>query len=90
VAPLGESRRPGPGLENGRSSAHIQVMAKPRRIRLLEVNLVALKPDRWEWRVCEGETPIVIGFENSRETAQIEGDNALFKLLSEGMPPKRP
>jgi len=61
-------------------------MAKLRRIRLLEVNLIALKPDRWEWRVCEGETPIVIGFENSRETAQIEGDNALFKLLSEGQP----
>jgi hypothetical protein len=27
---------------------------------------------------------VMIGFETTRETAQIEGDNALFKLLSEG------
>jgi hypothetical protein len=60
-------------------------MAKLRRIRLLEVNLIALKPDQWEWRVCEGEMPIVIGFENSREAAQIEGDRALFRLLSAGL-----
>jgi hypothetical protein len=60
-------------------------MAKLRRIRLLEVNLIALKPDQWEWRVCEVETPIVIDFENSRETAQIEGDRALFRLLSAGL-----
>jgi hypothetical protein len=60
-------------------------MAKLRRIRLLEVNLTALKPDRWEWRVCEGETAIEIGFETSRETAQIEGDRALFRLLSAGI-----
>jgi hypothetical protein len=60
-------------------------MAKLQRIRLLEVNLIALKPDRWEWRVCEGETPIEIGFESSRETAQIEGDRALFRLLSAGI-----
>jgi hypothetical protein len=57
-------------------------MAKLRRIRLLEVNLIALKPDQWEWRVCEGETPIAIGFATSRESAQIDGDTALFKLLS--------
>jgi hypothetical protein len=60
-------------------------MAKLRRIRLLEVNLTALKPDQWEWRVCEGETAIEIGFETSRETAQIEGDRALFRLLSAGI-----
>jgi hypothetical protein len=53
-------------------------------LRLLEVNLIALKPDRWEWQVCKGELPVVAGYAISRETAQIEGDNALFKLLSMG------
>jgi hypothetical protein len=60
-------------------------MAKLRRIRLLEVNLIALKPDRWEWRVCEGDTSLMTGFETSRETAQTEGDRALFRLLSAGL-----
>jgi hypothetical protein len=53
------------------------------RPRLLEVRVIPLKPERWEWQVCEGETALVIGFESSRETAQIKGDNALFILLSE-------
>jgi hypothetical protein len=57
-------------------------MAKLRRIRLLEVRVVPVKPNDWEWQVCEGETPIAIGFATSRESAQIEGDTALFKLLS--------
>jgi hypothetical protein len=59
-------------------------MAKSFRPRLLEVSVIHLKPDRWEWQVCEGETMVMIGFEASREAAQIEGDNALFKLLSAG------
>lgn len=59
-------------------------MAKSFRPRLLEVRVIPLKPDRWEWQVCEDETMVMIGFETSREAAQIEGDNALFKLLSEG------
>jgi hypothetical protein len=57
-------------------------MAKLRRIRLLEVRVVPVKPNDWEWQVCEGETPIAIGFATSRESAQIKGDTALFKLLS--------
>ena len=73
-------------LENGQSEAHIRGMPKAPRLRLLEVNLTALKPDRWEWQVCKGEMPLVTGYATSRETAQIDGDNALFKLLSEGQP----
>ena len=38
-----------------------------------------------EWRVYEGDTPLMTGFETSRETAQIEGDRALFRLLSAGL-----
>jgi hypothetical protein len=33
-------------------------MAKSYRTRLLEVSLIALKPDQWEWQVCENDTPI--------------------------------
>jgi hypothetical protein len=57
-------------------------MPKAPRLRLLEVKLIALKPDRWEWQVCERDTPIMIGYAKSRETAQIDGDSALFLLLS--------
>jgi hypothetical protein len=56
-------------------------MAKAPRARLLEVKLTALHPGRWEWQVCKGEAMIMSGYEASRETAQIEGDSALFLLL---------
>ena len=59
-------------------------MTKKSHPRLLEVTVVALEPTRWEWRVYEGDTPLMTGFETSRETAQIEGDRALFRLLSAG------
>jgi hypothetical protein len=59
-------------------------MAKTSRARLLEVGVIAVKPDRWEWQVCEGDTPIIMGYETTRETAQIMGDTALFVLLSAG------
>lgn len=72
------------GLENGRPGTHILGMAKSSRPRLFEVRVIPLKPDQWEWRVCEGDKAIMTGYESSRETAQIEGDSALFMLLSEG------
>jgi hypothetical protein len=72
------------GLENGRFAAHISEMTKPFRTRLLEVRVIALKPDRWEWQVCESDTPIAWGYETMRETAQTKGDDALFHLLSAG------
>lgn len=52
-------------------------MAKPS----LEVSVVALEPTRWEWQVCEGTKLVMSGYETSRETAQVEGDSALFYLL---------
>ena len=48
---------------------------------LLEVKLIALHPEKWEWQVCEGDTMVMSGHETSRETAQIEGNGALFYLL---------
>jgi hypothetical protein len=74
----------GSGLENGGSGAHICKMAQSYRPRLLEVRVIPLKPDRWEWQVCDDDTPIVVGYETTRKTAQIKGDNALFLLLSKG------
>jgi len=59
-------------------------MAQRYRPRLLEVRVIPLKSDRWEWQVCEDDTPLVMGYETTRETAQIKGDSALFRLLSAG------
>jgi hypothetical protein len=56
-------------------------MAKQPTARLLEVKLTALNPTRWEWQVCESDATIMSGYETSRESAQIEGDSALFHLL---------
>jgi hypothetical protein len=51
------------------------------RPRLLEVKIISLLPDRWEWRVVEGDTLIMSGYASSRKAAQVEGDSALFLLL---------
>jgi hypothetical protein len=59
-------------------------MAQSYRPRLLEVKVISLKPDRWEWQVCDDDTSIAVGYETTRETAQIKGDSALFLLLSKG------
>jgi hypothetical protein len=71
----------GVGLGIGPVRAHDVGMAK-FKVRLLEVNVAAIEPTRWKWNVSEGEVEIACGFETSRETAQIEGDTALFALLS--------
>ncbi|MBR0880980.1 hypothetical protein JQ608_28180 [Bradyrhizobium liaoningense] len=54
------------------------------RKSLLEVEVIQLKPTRWEWRVYNGDTPVKAGFASSRETAQIDGNSALFRLLAAG------
>jgi hypothetical protein len=72
-------------LEKGRATAHIYGMPKLQRIRLLEVRIVPIKPNDWEWQVCEGETAIASGHETTRETAQLEGNSALFSFLAAGI-----
>jgi hypothetical protein len=59
-------------------------MAKKLYPRMLEVEVFQLKPTLWEWRVYEGDTPLKTGAATSRETAQIDGDGALFRMLSAG------
>jgi hypothetical protein len=56
-------------------------MAEVPYSRLLEVTITAVGPTSWEWQVRERDEPIMSGYEGSRETAQIEGDSALFLLL---------
>jgi hypothetical protein len=65
---------------------------KRSHVRLLEVTVTAEKPTLWKWYISEHDLEIMHGYETSRETAQIKGDNALFKLLSEhnhGVRPSR-
>ena len=62
------------------SAAHICKMAQRCRPRLLEVRVIPLKPDRWEWQVCEDDTPLVMGYETTRETAQIGGVLTITKI----------
>ena len=59
-------------------------MAKKFYPRLLEVEVLQLKPTLWEWRIYEGDTPLKTGAATSREAAQIDVDSALFRMLSGG------
>ena len=70
-------------LDYRRSASHIRRMAQPFRVRLLEVTVTAQQPTLWKWEISEHGLEVMFGFETSRETAQIQGDSALFMLLSE-------
>ncbi|QOZ36896.1 hypothetical protein XH92_39525 [Bradyrhizobium sp. CCBAU 53421] len=52
--------------------------------RLLEVTVTPQAPTRWKWHVSEANVELAYGYATSRETAQIEGDDALFAMLSVG------
>jgi hypothetical protein len=56
-------------------------MGKLPAMRMLQVTLIARLPQKWEWQVKEGDVLLMSGYETSRETAQIEGNSALFYLL---------
>jgi hypothetical protein len=60
-------------------------MAKDVSVWMLEVTVEAIQPSLWKWRVCHGDAEVAYGYETSRETAQICGDTALFRLLSRGL-----
>ena len=59
-------------------------MANRPTPRLLEVTVTVQEPALWKWRVSEANLELVHGYATSRETAQIDGDTALFAMLSEG------
>jgi hypothetical protein len=56
-------------------------MAEFPAMRMLDVRLIPLLPQKWEWQVWEDDTLLMSGHETSRETAQLEGNGALFYLL---------
>ena len=60
-------------------------MIAPSRTRLLEVEVVELGPNRFEWRVWDGSTMVMLGYEPVRETARLRGEKGLFILLSTGV-----
>jgi len=73
-------------LANEWVASHIDWMAQAFRARLLEVTVTAQEPTIWKWDISEHGLEVMYGYETSRESAQIEGDTALFKMLSEGQP----
>jgi hypothetical protein len=59
---------------------------KPSYARLLDVTVTAQEPTLWRWHISDQAVELMHGFATSRETAQIEANSALFKLLSIGEP----
>ena len=62
--------------------AHVNSMANSPSARLLDVDVTALEPTLWRWTISDKSFEVSHGYATSRETAQIEGNNALFALLS--------
>jgi hypothetical protein len=53
--------------------------------QMLEVTVTAQEPTLWKWQISEANFEVAHGYATSRETAQIDGDTALFAmLLSDG------
>jgi hypothetical protein len=57
-------------------------MSDEMSIRLLDVDVTAVQPTLWKWAISEKNFEVSHGYATTRETAQVEGDNALFALLS--------
>ena len=66
----------------GHRDAHVEAMPNSASVRLLDVDITALKPALWKWAISEKSLEVSHGYATSRETAQFEGNNALFALLS--------
>jgi hypothetical protein len=57
-------------------------MADQLNVRLLDLDVSALDSKLWKWTISEKGLEVSYGYTNSREAAQIEGDDALFSLVS--------
>jgi hypothetical protein len=60
----------------------VDLMSSSPSVRLLDVDVTALEPTRWKWVISDKSFEVSHGYATSRETAQFEGNNALFALLS--------
>jgi len=65
-----------------RRGAHLNAMANSPSVRLLDVDVTALAPTLWKWSIFDKSFEVSHGYATSRETAQLEGNSALFALLS--------
>ena len=74
------------GLVIGLFGAHLHKMINKTSLRLLDVDVMALEPTCWKWTISEKSLEVLHGYATSRETAQADGDSALFKLLSHPAP----
>jgi hypothetical protein len=61
-------------------------MNNPPAIRLLQVEVTPLEPMLGKWHISEANLEVAYGYATSRETAQIDGDNALFAMLPVRLP----
>jgi hypothetical protein len=57
-------------------------MANQLNVRLLDLDVSSLDSKLWKWTISEKGREVSYGYATSRESAQIEGDNALFALVS--------
>jgi hypothetical protein len=58
------------------------MLKKPFHARLLDVTVTVQQPTLWKWEISEHAVEVMHGYATSRETAQVDGDSALFRLLS--------
>jgi hypothetical protein len=51
-------------------------------VRIIEC---ACTPKEWEWRICNSiGQPLMVGWQQSREKAKLEGEKVLFRVLACG------
>jgi hypothetical protein len=51
-------------------------------VRLLDLDVSALESRLWKWTISDKGLEVLYGYAVSEQAAQIEGDNALFALIS--------
>ena len=55
---------------------------------MFEMVIIEHRPTKWKWQVCNLEgTPIMSGWEKTREAARYQGYRALFLLLAASRKP---
>jgi hypothetical protein len=65
---------------------HIAKMSNHPIPRLLLVTVTPQEPALWKWHISEANVELIYGYATSRETAQADGNSALFAMLSKGVP----
>lgn len=64
------------------SDESLLTMVNHLNVRLLDLDVSALDSKLWKWTISEKGLEVSFGYAVSKVAAQIDGDNALFALLS--------